>query len=55
MSDLRYCQHEGEDTWFEYDGYGIPLCQVCDRCRDVKMSQYRPDIHEYYDTYEPID
>ena len=55
MSDLLYCQHEGEDTWFEYDGYGIPLCKVCDRCHDAKMAQYRSDIHEHYDTDESID
>ena len=55
MSDLLYCQHESEDTWFEYDGYGIALCKVCDRCYDAKMAQYRPDIHEHYDTDEPID
>jgi hypothetical protein len=55
MSDLQHCQHEGEFSWWEYDGYGIPLCEVCDKCHDVKMSKYRVDIHEHYATHEQIE
>jgi len=29
---------------WEYDGNGIPLCKVCDECRDEQMSKYRVEI-----------
>jgi hypothetical protein len=44
MNDLQYCQHEGEYSWWEYDARGIPLCMVCDRCEDAKLSKYRDDV-----------
>ena len=44
MSNLQYCQHEGEYSWWEYDARGIPLCKVCDRCEDAKLSKYRDDV-----------
>ena len=42
--DLRYCNHEGEHSWWEHDARGIPLCKVCDRCEEAKLSMYRPDV-----------
>ena len=42
--DLRYCNHEGEHSWWEHDAIGIPLCKVCDRCEEAKLSMYRPDV-----------
>jgi hypothetical protein len=45
----------GDGSWWEYDGYGIPLCRVCDGCIEQKMAGYRKDIHEHYDAEEPID
>ena len=47
--DLRYCRHEGEYSWWEKDAQGIPLCSVCDKCEQVKLSQYRPEILSGYD------
>jgi hypothetical protein len=47
-----------EDGWWEYDAQGIPLCKVCDKCRDQKLSRYRPEILEGYtqaDVDEPIE
>lgn len=47
-----------EPSWWAHDAQGIPLCRVCDRCRDEKMSRYRPEIIAGYDQHdldEPID
>ena len=35
-------------SWWEYDAQGIPLCRVCDYCRDEKLSRYRPVILSGY-------
>lgn len=43
------------DTYWKKDGYGIPLTLVCSKCVKEKMSQYRSDIEERYDTDECID
>jgi len=55
--DLRYCMHEGEDSWWEYDARGIPLCKVCDKCEEVKLSEYRRDVltNPSYVADEPIE
>jgi len=37
------------------DGYGIFLCFACDACRKQKLSKFRADIFERYDTDEPIE
>jgi hypothetical protein len=42
----------------EYDGRGIFLCYVCDKCRDKELSKYNPVILGYYDQSdvdEPIE
>lgn len=47
-----------EYSWWEYDAQGIPLCRVCDKCRDTKLSVYRPEILTGYtqeDVDEPIE
>ena len=43
------------DVWWERDGYGIPLALVCKDCRAEKMSHYRSDIQERYETDEQIE
>ena len=55
--DLRYCMHEGEDSWWEHDARGIPLCKVCDKCEEVKLAQYRRDVlgNPLYIADEPIE
>lgn len=45
----------GKQRFAKYDGYGIFLTYVCDKCEEEKMKQYRSDIAEQYDTDEPID
>jgi len=47
-----------EYSWWEHDAQGIPLYRVCDRCRDAKLSTYRPEILSGYDQSdvdEPIE
>jgi hypothetical protein len=54
MSNHRHT-HE---TWWEYDGQGIPLALVCDDCRESKLAEYRPEILTSYtqaDVDEPIE
>jgi len=43
---------------WEYDAQGIPLCRVCEDCREQKLAQYRPEILSGYnqnDVNEPIE
>ena len=47
-----------DESWWEHDAKGIPLCRVCDKCRKVKLSGYRPEILTGYteaDVDEPIE
>ncbi len=58
MEDLRYHQCNRDDSWWEHDAQGIPLCRVCGKCRRAKLAQYRPEILTSYsqaDVDEPID
>lgn len=47
----------GLGSWIEYDAKGIPLCRVCDKCREEKLSKYRPEVltDSNYWTDEPVD
>ncbi len=38
-----------------YDGYNIFLTYACDKCRKEKLSHYRRDIFERYETDEQIE
>lgn len=50
-----YCPcGSGELREAQYDGYGIFLTYTCHKCHDQKISGYRSDIHEAYDTDEEI-
>ncbi len=57
MTDCdMHSKHDG--SWWEYDAQGIPLCRVCDRCVNEKLSRYRPEILTGYtqaDVDEPIE
>jgi hypothetical protein len=49
MSDIRPCPcGSGLDSWWETDGQGIPLCRVCERCKEEKLARYRPEILRPY-------
>jgi len=52
-----FCIHEGQDSWWEYDARGIELCRVCDRCRESKLAEYRPEVlgNPMYEADEPIE
>lgn len=46
------------ESWWEKDAQGIPLCRVCSICRKAKLSRYRPEILRGYsqaDVDEPIE
>jgi hypothetical protein len=52
------CDHTRDESWPEYDGQGIYLCRVCDKCRRARLSQFRPEILTHYtqaDVDEPIE
>jgi hypothetical protein len=52
------CNHTKDDSWWEHDAQGIPLCRVCDRCRTEKLAKYRSEILTGYtqdDVDEPIE
>jgi hypothetical protein len=46
MSNHHHTKHDG--SWWEYDGRGIPLCRVCDECREERLSRYNPVILTWY-------
>lgn len=50
--------NHNEEGWAEYDGRGIYLCRVCEKCEKEKLGRYRPEIFGHYtenDVDEPID
>ena len=52
------CLHENQFSWWENDAQGIPLARVCDKCVDIVLSKYRPEILSGYDQSdvdEPIE
>jgi len=51
------CDHTKENSWWEYDARGIPLCRVCDNCKAAKLAAYRPDVltDSNYEADEPIE
>lgn len=57
MSALAPCYcGSNEPTYWLNDGHGIPLCKVCDKCRESKLKRYRSDILTPYETDgEPIE
>jgi len=46
-----------EESWWEYDARGIPLCRVCEKCQHQKLSRYRADVlsNPNYWSDEPIE
>lgn len=55
---LENHDHAGEPSWWEHDAQGIPLCRVCDVCREVKLSRYEPWVltgYDQSDVDEPIE
>jgi len=47
MTDCK--RHNSEDgSWWAHDAQGIPLCRVCDKCEDEKLSKYAPHVLDGY-------
>lgn len=54
----RHYHTKGDGSWWEYDARGIPLTRVCEECRKLKLSKYRPCIltgYDQNDVDEPIE
>lgn len=54
----RHPHTRDDGSWWVNDAQGIPLCRVCAKCRQAKLSQYRPEILTGYsqsDVSEPIE
>lgn len=47
----------GLESEWEYDARGIELCRCCDRCKEVKLAGFRPDVldNPNYEADEPIE
>jgi hypothetical protein len=58
MEKHMRCNHTHEDSWWEYDGRGIPLARVCDKCVEAVLAKYNPVVLSHYteaDVDEQID
>lgn len=56
--DNRPCPcGSGLDSRWANDARGIPLCRVCPKCEDEKLSRYRPEVltNSNYYADEPIE
>ena len=55
----RSCEcGSGLSSEWQYDGQGIELCRACPKCKQKKLSKYRPEILRGYtqsDVDEPIE
>jgi hypothetical protein len=47
----------GRPSWWENDARGIPLARVCEKCKDEKLSKFRPEVltDPNYETDEPVE
>lgn len=48
MKDFCQTHTRDDGSWWEHDGRGIPLCRVCEKCVDEKLSRYDPKILSWY-------
>lgn len=58
MMTISEHECERDESWAEYDAQGIYLCRVCSKCREDKLSRYRPEIltgYDQSDVDEPIE
>ena len=58
MSERTCDCGSGEYSEWEYDAQGCELCRACSKCRQKKLSRYRPCILTGYnqnDVAEPIE
>jgi hypothetical protein len=47
----------GLPSYVEYDARGIPLTKVCNKCKEERLSIYRPEVltDSNYECDEPIE
>lgn len=38
------CDHTRKESWWVNDARGIPLARVCDKCKEEKLSKFRPEV-----------
>jgi hypothetical protein len=56
MARLQHCPcGSGEYPEAQYDGHHIFLCYTCSKCEREKLSGYRTDIFQRYETDEAIE
>jgi len=58
LYEIRPCPcGSGKDSHWESDARGIPLCRVCEDCREEKLSHYRKEVltNPNYEAIEPIE
>jgi hypothetical protein len=41
---MTECDHTKNDSWWEYDLQGIPLCRVCQKCEKDRLRKYSPAV-----------
>ncbi|MFA7121413.1 MAG: hypothetical protein WC277_08015 [Bacilli bacterium] len=45
LYDVRPCPcGSGLPSTWEFDKCGVPLCRTCEKCHDLMMKTYRPEI-----------
>jgi hypothetical protein len=54
---MSACKHTKQNSWWEYDARGIPLCRVCIQCKHERLAKYRREVlvDGNYDADETID
>ena len=58
IDDARPCScGSGLTSRWVNDARGIPLARCCDKCRDEKLSHYRPEVltDPQYEAHEDIE
>lgn len=46
--------HTRANSWWEHDVMGIPLCRVCDECRNVALSRFKPEVLGWCGSYRDV-
>jgi hypothetical protein len=41
---MSNCNHTSNNSWWENDVKGIPLCRVCAKCEKEKLATYNPSV-----------
>lgn len=44
ISSMSDCIHTPQNSEWQYDVRGIPLCRTCPKCEKERLSSYRADV-----------